>query len=135
MPEKEVQLTDVEREYLRSQHLARIATVSDSGEVDVAPVAFRLDEQDRFVIGGLNMDRSFKLHNVEANGRVAIAVDDLVSIDPWTPRGVKVHGHGEVVERPDGRKVIVTSITRKWSWGPLESRTPAQDTVPTWRKR
>jgi pyridoxamine 5'-phosphate oxidase family protein len=111
-----VTLTDSERAYIQSQRLARIATVSPSGEVDVAAVVFRLDG-DKFVVGGINQRATFKYRNVQRGSQVALVVDDLASTDPWRPRGVKVHGSASIVERPDGREVIVITPRRKWSWG------------------
>jgi pyridoxamine 5'-phosphate oxidase family protein len=108
--------TEAEKAYLSQQRLARIATVADSLEVDVAPVAFRFDGR-RFHVGGLDVGRTLKYKNVKANGRVALVVDDLKTIDPWAPRGVKIHGRARVAVRPDGREVIEVKPERKWSWG------------------
>jgi pyridoxamine 5'-phosphate oxidase family protein len=114
--EKEIAFTQGEKDYLGSARLLRIATVSNDLEVDVAPVAFRFDGA-KFHIGGIDLEHTFKYRNVEANGRVALVVDDLESIDPWRPRGVKIHGRAQVVTRPDGRRVIEVTPERKWSWG------------------
>ena len=32
------------------------------------------------------------------NARVSLVIDDLQSVDPWRPRGIKVRGTAEVVE-------------------------------------
>jgi pyridoxamine 5'-phosphate oxidase family protein len=112
-----VDFTDAERSFLAEARLARIATVSEDGEVDVAPVVFRLDEQGRLVVGGRDQPHTFKYKNVRAGSRAALVVDDLESVDPWRPRGVKVHGDAQIVTRPDGREVIVITPRRKWSWG------------------
>jgi len=47
-------------------------------------------------------------------------VDDLQSTQPWRPRGIKIHGVAEVVERsghfgPGSYLVITPTVT--WSWG------------------
>src|SRR5918999_570313 len=72
--------------YLRSQPLARIATVSAEGQPDVAPVGFEFDGTYVYM-GGIDPAKTRRFHNVRAgNTKVAIVVDDLVSADPWTPR-------------------------------------------------
>ena len=85
--------------YLRSQRLARLATVSADDQPDVVPVGFEFDGT-HFYIGGMDPVNTRKYRNV-ASGRtkVALVVDDLVSTDPWTPRYLRVYGKAELVER------------------------------------
>lgn len=105
-----------EIEFIRSQRLARIATVSRGGQPDVAPVGFQFDGK-RFYVGGIQNSRTFKYKNVQAgNRRVALVVDDLASTAPWHPRGVKIHGTAELGER-EGRAVLIITPARSWSWG------------------
>jgi len=88
--------------YLHSQRLARIATVSADGQPDVAPVGFEFDGTHVYV-GGIDPARTRKFRNVQAgNAKIAIVVDDLVSVAPWTPRYLRIYGSAELVER-DGR--------------------------------
>src|SRR5689334_859015 len=92
--------TDEEIAYLRSQRLARIATVDADGQPDVSPVGFEFDGT-YFYIGGLDAANTRKYRNVAAgNAQVALVVDDLVSTDPWTPRFLRVYGTAEAVTRP-----------------------------------
>ena len=71
--------TDEEIAYLRSQRLARIATVSQEGQPDVAPVGFEFDGT-HFYVGGRDPARTRKFLNVEGgNDRVALVVDDLIT--------------------------------------------------------
>jgi pyridoxamine 5'-phosphate oxidase family protein len=100
--------TQKEIEYLKSQRLARIATaagyaVREEGPVqpDVAPVGFDFDGQ-YFYVGGMNLLRSTKYRNVMKNNKVAIVVDDLKSIDPWDPRGIRIYGIADIVTRQGG---------------------------------
>lgn len=105
--------------YLRSQRLARIATVSAATQPDVAPVGFEFDGSD-FYVGGLDITRTLKYKNVQGNPRVAFVVDDLETIDPWKPRGIKVHGRAAIVERDGrfGRKPYIRITPEAhWSWG------------------
>jgi pyridoxamine 5'-phosphate oxidase family protein len=81
-----------ETDYLRLQHLARIATAS-SGEgsiqPDVVPVGFDFDGE-YFYVSGMNLLKSTKYKNVQKNPRVALVVDDLKSVNPWEPRGLRI---------------------------------------------
>jgi pyridoxamine 5'-phosphate oxidase family protein len=108
-------LTDAEREFLTSQRLARFATASADGRVDVAPVGLHVDG-DEFVVVGRDITNTYKYNFVRSNPHAALVVDDLVSTDPWRPRGVKVHGRA-TIEARDGREVIRVVPERKWSWG------------------
>jgi pyridoxamine 5'-phosphate oxidase family protein len=115
--------SELERAYLRSQRLARIATVSPTVQPDVAPVAYEFDGTHLYV-GGLSMTRTLKYRNARANPRVAIVVDDAGE-GPRAPRGVKVHGTATLEERegPRGpRPVLKITPAAHWSWG-IESPT------------
>lgn len=108
--------TEKEIAYIHSQHLARLATVSSSGQTDVAPVGFRFDGKTFFVTG-FDITKTFKYKNVKAgNDKVSLVIDDLVSVQPWVARGIKIHGTAEIVER-DGRASLVIHPKRLWSWG------------------
>lgn len=88
-----------EIDYLRSQRLARIATVSAEAQPDVVPVGFEFDGTYVYV-GGIDPARTRKFRNVQAgNTKVALVVDDLVSTNPWTPRYLRIYGSAELVER------------------------------------
>ena len=105
--------------YLKSQRLARIATASPDGQPDVAPVGFAFDGE-RFFIGGIDIKRTLKYKNVKSNPRVALVIDDLQSVDPWTPRGMKIHGKARIVQREGdlgAGEYIEIVPERYWSWG------------------
>jgi pyridoxamine 5'-phosphate oxidase family protein len=112
--------SDKEINYLKSQRLARIATVSGNLQPDVAPVGLEFDGES-FYIGGLQQTKTFKYENVAAgNSKVALAIDDWESIDPWKPRGIKIHGDAEIVERPGTQgpaPYLKVKPLRVWSWG------------------
>ncbi|WP_030661747.1 PPOX class F420-dependent oxidoreductase [Streptomyces cellulosae] len=126
--------TDEEIAYLRSQPLARIATVSSDGQPDAVPVGFEYDGT-HFYIGTHAAHKTRKARNVEAgNTQVAFVIDDLVSTSPWAVRYLRVYGTAEMVEH-EGRFGPGTymRITPTISWsmnlkglplqgGPLESR-------------
>ncbi|GAB3970066.1 hypothetical protein GCM10029978_042660 [Actinoallomurus acanthiterrae] len=85
--------------YLRSQRLARIATVATDGQPDVVPVGYEFDGTYVYV-GGIDPAKSRKFRNVrEGNAQVALVIDDLPSVDPWTPRYLRIYGHAQLVER------------------------------------
>ena len=92
--------SEPELQYLKSQRLARIATVSKKGQPDVVPVGLYYDGK-YFWVGSHSQDifhRTLKYKNVKnGNKLVAITIDDMESIDPWKPRQVKVFGTAEVV--------------------------------------
>jgi pyridoxamine 5'-phosphate oxidase family protein len=122
-----------EIEYLKSQRLARIATASvsskeeESGSIqpDVVPVGFDFDGE-YFYVGGMNILKSTKYKNVLKNNKAAIIIDDLKSVDPWDPRGIRIYGIADVVIRQGGYmestdhsnpQYIRISPKKKWSWG------------------
>ena len=112
--------SESEREYLKSQRLARIATVDSHGQPTVDAVGFSLDGE-QILVGTHSPVLTRKYRNVlEGATKVALIVDDLQSVQPWRPRGVKIHGVAEVVERAGhfgpGSYLVITP-TVSWSWG------------------
>jgi pyridoxamine 5'-phosphate oxidase family protein len=89
--------TEKEAEYLRSQPLGRVATVGATGAPHIAPVGFRLNaEEGTIEIGGHGLSKSKKWRDLQANAQVAFVVDDLESVNPWTPRGIEMRGRAEI---------------------------------------
>jgi pyridoxamine 5'-phosphate oxidase family protein len=118
-----------EMEYLKSQRLARIATATVSTtegiQPDVVPVGYDFDG-DYFYVGGMNLLKSAKYKNILKNNKVALVIDDLKSIDPWDPRGMRVYGIADIVTRQGGYMentdhpnphYIRITPKKKWSWG------------------
>ena len=90
--------TDEETEYLESQLLGRLATVSPDGQPHVVPVGFQYNaELGTIDIGGHDFARRKKYREVQRNPRVAFLVDDLASVNPWRVRGIEVRGGAEVL--------------------------------------
>ena len=107
--------TDAEVAYLTSQRMARLATASPTGQPDVAAVTFRLDG-DTIVSGGYDITKTVRYGFLQGNPRAVIVIDDLASVDPWSPRGVKVRGSAAIEEAPGGAQIrIVPEVI--WSWG------------------
>jgi len=91
--------TETEIAYLRGQRLGRLATVGTGGSPHVVPVGFHLDDEGQTIeIGGHGLSRSKKWRDLRSNPRVAFVVDDLVSVRPWTVRGMEVRGRAELNE-------------------------------------
>lgn len=114
--------TDEEVAYLRSQPLARMATLAADGQPDVVPVAFEFDGTFFWVGGsGPSVAATRKVRNVRAGyRRVALVVDDLVSLVPFIARGIRIYGDAaSPVERVGlvgpGLYLRITP-TRSWSW-------------------
>ena len=111
--------TEKEIEYMKSQYLARLGTVAPDGQPDATPVGFELDGVV-FYIGGRDLLHTRKYKNIQAgNSRVALVIDDLVSVNPWRPRGIRIYGTAELVERQGrlgpGAYIRITP-EMSWSW-------------------
>jgi len=109
-----------EIDYMKGQRLCRFATASPDGQPDVVPVAFEFDGK-YFYVGSHSQDiflRTRKYKNVrDGKNKVALAIDDLLSVDPWRPRAIRVYGTAEIVEHKGifgpGKYL---QITPKVSW-------------------
>jgi pyridoxamine 5'-phosphate oxidase family protein len=142
--------SDEEVAYLRSQRLARLATVAPDGQPDVVPVGFEFDGTHLYV-GGLDPARTRKFRNVQAgNTKVALVIDDLVSTKPWSPRYLRIYGTAELVQRPGqfgpGPCMQITptistprgrvrwwAMTPCWLWGSSSSSTQTRSGPERWR--
>lgn len=111
--------TEKELAYIKSQLLARLATVSADGQPDAAAVGYRFDG-NHFIIGGMNLPATRKYKNVAAGqSRVALIIDHLATVEPWRPRGIRVYGTAEPVET-DGQfgrgHYLRIRPEVSWSW-------------------
>lgn len=124
--------TEEEIDYLRSQPLARVATVGADGQPDVVPVAFEFDGAFFWVGGsGATVLDTRKFRNIhEGNHQIALVIDDFVSFDPFIVRGIRVYGRAD---RPVERVGMVgpgiyTRITPAISWSWNMAGEPVGDT-------
>jgi pyridoxamine 5'-phosphate oxidase family protein len=129
--------TEEEIAYLRTQRLARIATVAADGQPDVMPVGYQFDGK-YFYVGGMNPVRTRKFRNVRAgNTKVALVIDDLVSVNPWTVRGLRIYGNAELLVRQEGQfgpgQYMRITPTVSWSWN-LESRPTSHNQKVVYRR-
>ncbi len=114
--------TDEEVAYLRSQPVARLSTVNEDGQPDVVPVAFEVDDSHIWVGGvGVQVLSTRKFRNIGAGrAKVSLVVDDIVSIEPFIARSVRVYGDAEPpIERvgmvgPGLYSRITPRVS--WSW-------------------
>jgi pyridoxamine 5'-phosphate oxidase family protein len=110
--------TPTELAYLRTQRLGRLATVDRNGAPQNNPVGFWIEPTGEIVIGGLAMGASRKFRNVERNPNVALVIDDIASVDPWTVRMVEVRGTALALRDVDppmsGMSREVIRITPQW---------------------
>ena len=110
--------SDKEVSYIKSQRLARFATASTDLQPDVAPVGFDFDGQ-YFYVGGITLAKTLKYKNVQGNPKVSLVIDDLETTDPWTPRGIKIHGIADFTTRQGyvgPGTYIRIEPGKKWSW-------------------
>jgi pyridoxamine 5'-phosphate oxidase family protein len=95
--------------------MARIATSSATGQPDVAAVTFGVDG-DYIVTGGYDITKTVRYGNLLKNPRAVIVIDDLATVDPWAPRGVKVRGT-TTIEESRGTLRIRIKPEVVWTWG------------------
>ncbi|WP_007027127.1 PPOX class F420-dependent oxidoreductase [Saccharomonospora iraqiensis] len=122
--------TRVERDYLHSQFLGRLATVGPHETPQVRPLGFRLNADDTIDLGGPNVAATQRYRNVRTYPRVAFVVDDMTPEDPgeirpgWG-RGIEIRGHAETLTVDDppggnspmaGRDIIRIHPRRVLSW-------------------
>ncbi|RBQ17154.1 PPOX class F420-dependent oxidoreductase [Spongiactinospora rosea] len=113
--------TEEEIEYLRSQPVGRLATVGGEGQPDAVPVAVEYDGAFLWVGGGATVTRTRKFRNVGAgHDKVALVIDDVLSMDPFIARGLRIYG---LAEQPFERVGMVgpgtyirITPTVSWSW-------------------
>ncbi|MGW5264706.1 PPOX class F420-dependent oxidoreductase [Microbispora sp. NPDC004025] len=125
--------TQAELDYLATQRIGRLATVSPDGQVQNNPTNFFLDaDTGTIVIGGGALGTTKKFRNVQQGSTVAFVVDDVATIDPWTPRGIEIRGTAVALTDHEpplpflSREIIRITPTKIVTWGlggPRASRT------------
>ena len=92
--------TEEEIEYLRSQTLARIATVGPDGHPHVIPVTFWFNEElDTIDIGGIAFGEGKKWRDAKQNPKVTFLLDDTFgSGKDRQARALEVRGQAELHE-------------------------------------
>jgi pyridoxamine 5'-phosphate oxidase family protein len=96
--------SEAELEFLRSQRIARFATVSPSGWPHVVPVMYAMNDD-----GSLDFDvDGVKLRNLQAEPRAAMVVDAM-----GPKRGIAMQGQVELIAPERAR----LRPARKFAWG------------------
>ena len=121
--------TEKELAYLEAQPLMRFASASPKGRPDVATVVFSVDGDD-IVTTGFDIAKTIRYRNITNNPRATVVIDDLASVDPWAPRGIKVRGSARIEEDASGQRFRITPEVI-WSWGINE----ATEGIPTMERR
>jgi pyridoxamine 5'-phosphate oxidase family protein len=110
-----VTFTNDEVAFLTQSRLARVATASSEGQPHVVPVVYEFDGT-AFYFSGWNLEKSLKFQNLVHNKKVAMVIDDLLTVSPWRPRGVEVRGVAELGSE-GGRSYVKVCPLVKRSWG------------------
>ncbi|WP_037671511.1 PPOX class F420-dependent oxidoreductase [Streptomyces griseus] len=119
--------SEAERAYLTTQRLGRLATVDPAGQPQANPVVFFPQDDGTILIAGYSLGRTKKWRNLLANPKVALVVDDLVSVQPWHVRGVDIRGEAELLTGPHdlgpnlSEELIRIHPRRVHSWGLAEA--------------
>ncbi len=114
--------TDGEIAFLSGQKLGRLATKVPDGTVQNNPVGYFVHD-DYVDIGGHGMGASRKFHNIQADPRVSLVIDDVSTDQGWQVRGIEIRGRAEAIEdaeppmRGFSRELIRIHPDRILSWG------------------
>ena len=107
--------TPAEVLYLKTQPLMRFASASLAGRPDVAPVVFEVDGDD-ILTAGFDITHTVRYRNIQTNPRVSVVIDDLASIDPWSPRGIKIIGTAAIEEANGSPRFRITpTVIISWA--------------------
>ena len=121
--------TSAELDYLKSQPLMRFASASVSGRPDVGPVVFEIDGDD-ILTAGFDITHTVRYKNIQSNPRVSVVVDDLASVNPWSPRGIKIIGTAVIEEFDDSPRFRISpEVIISWA---LNDTTPG---IPKMERR
>jgi pyridoxamine 5'-phosphate oxidase family protein len=126
--------TEAELAYLGDQPLGRLATAQPNGTLQVNPVGFRYNPDEKTIdVTGHNLRNSKKFRNLATNDQVAFVVDDLPSTNPWRVRCLEIRGRAEAlvgVNLPDNHfddavirihpKRILAMGIEEWDVEPLQ---------------
>lgn len=98
-------LTEAEQRFLSAQHHGRLATIARDGIPQVKPVGFSYNPGLGTIdIAGMNMARSAKYKNVQANPNVAFVADDVPAPEDGAAgvRFLEIRGVAETLTAPAG---------------------------------
>jgi pyridoxamine 5'-phosphate oxidase family protein len=92
--------TEQEIAYFQQQRLGRLATVGADGMPHIVPIGYHFDpSSDTIQLGGRqDSSKTKKFRDAGRHAEVAFLVDDIVSLDPPTPRGIEIRGRAETFQ-------------------------------------
>jgi pyridoxamine 5'-phosphate oxidase family protein len=100
--------------------LGRLATVGPDGVPHVVPLGVTYDPKAAAILiaghAGTNMAASKKFRDAQRHPSVAVVIDDLESVDPWTPRFIEIRGHAETFT--EGGEEQGKRLTDPLRWDP-----------------
>ena len=102
-------LTKLEKEFLRSHSICRLATVSPSGQPHNVPVGYSLDDQYFYLTTDPG---TVKLNNIRYNQKVCLLVDE--SQKPR--RAMIIRGMAELIEGGPVFDEAMTVIANQRGW-------------------
>ena len=114
--------TDDQRAFLGGQRIARLATANLEGTPSRRSVSSSTVTSS--CPAGSIWPKTIRYRHLQTNPIATIVIDDLASVDPWTPRGVKARGPAELTQRADGSWIVRITPKTVWSWGINAGATP-----------
>ncbi|MEI8050769.1 MAG: PPOX class F420-dependent oxidoreductase [Actinomycetes bacterium] len=119
--------TDAEIAYLATQPLMRFASASAAGKPDVAPVTFEV-EGDDIITAGFDITRTVRYRNIQSNPQVTVVIDDLATMDPWSPRGIKIIGSASIEDGDNSPQFrIMPEVIISWGVNDTTPGIPAME--------
>ena len=114
--------TDKAIAYIKSQRVARIATISTSNQPDNSAIGFEFDGKFFYLDSSGELLKTRRGKNVlNGNTDVALIIDDYEDIDDvYSVRYIRVYGTAEIIEREgkQGKEYYMRiTPTISWSWG------------------
>jgi pyridoxamine 5'-phosphate oxidase family protein len=74
--------------------------VDGHGQPRANPVGFFLRDDGTILVGGYSMGATKKWRTLRQNPKVALLVDDILSVRPWRVPGVDIRCEGELLVGP-----------------------------------
>lgn len=103
-------LSKLEREFLISQRVARIATITGRGIAHVVPICYAIDDKDIYFATDLE---SKKIRNMALNKKVSIIIDDYS--EDWSRlKGLLIYGEAEILKNNEDYRLGRDLLYKKY---------------------
>ncbi|MDQ5868728.1 MAG: pyridoxamine 5'-phosphate oxidase family protein [Thermoproteota archaeon] len=109
-PENNIKFSDKEIQFLDTNEVCRVATVSPDNIPHVIPVSYIFIDSLFFFATDYN---TRKYRNLKENKNVALVIDIY---DSTNNRAVAIQGTGEFIERGEDFKKVYDIFNRKFEW-------------------